>query len=541
LESQIGKGVINDSSTNTSVFPHPEDNKTVQWEFPPGNNFVQASRVKRKQEGSVSYKTLRNFSVNYPIARSCIQYIKTKAFKLEWAITPANEDVNFNPDDKRIDELEAFFNHPLGNRSTYREYLEEVIEDYLVIGSIALERVLTKGGEFLGELKTVDASTIRALVDSEGRIPEPPDPAYIQMANGKLIARLTEDELIFRNRDSRTNSMYGLSPIESIILQAESAIKQAKNSLAFFSDGTMPEGFMEMPGGWTKDQIKSFERYFNGILSGHPQWQRKIKMLPQGANWTQIKKPDEINFQRFELWLMKQTCSVFGVPPSDIGFEEDVNRSTSEVQAAKGQERAMRPIAQFLQDIHTDIVQRDFGYTDLAFKFLDVDPVDRKAEAEIDKIKLQSGVLSVDEIRMRDGLEPTGVDRYVSGKVTFINEEGEERGVEEVQEEDREVEEDQSADEEMQNEKAYQQDMILWRKQSLRALKDGRKFKKFDSAALQDWVVDEVYSQLNKCKNHHQVRNVFKPYLDFSMTNSKKLKDITDALETIAKNPKNTV
>ena len=510
----------------------PGNDKTIQWEFDPEFNHIQTSRLKRKQEGTLNFSVLRNFSVNYAIARACIDYIKTKAIKLEWAIVPDKDD-DYNPDDPRVDMLHDFFIHPLGKRSSYREFLEAILEDFLVIGSVALEKGKTRGDKFLGELKLVDASTIRVYLDETGRLPEPPDPAYAQIIRGRIVAELTQDELIFENRQSRTNSPYGLSPIESVLIQVEAAIRQSKFSLAYFSEGNMPEGFLTMPEGWSKEQIKSFERYFNAVVSGNPIYQRKIKALPGGAEWQPIKEPDKVNFERFEKWLMKQTCAVFGVPPSDIGFEEDVNRSTSEVQERKGQERAMRPIATLLEDMFTDIIKTDFGFTDLQFKYTDIDPVDREQEAKIDNIRLDGGVVSVDEIRNREGLEPIGLDHYIKGKQVITVKDL--LNPPEVEVMDEEKPEDKPKEDEKEDEvgeKVFKQDLILWRKQSVNALKDERPFKKFESVVLDDWMKEEIYYHLNQVKTKDQIYKVFAPYLNNSMQTLKELQKITDELNS---------
>jgi HK97 family phage portal protein len=507
--------------------------KTVAWDFDPMMQMVQASRVKEKPEGSLSFQLLRNFSINYPVARACIDYIKTKAIKLRWNIVQVEEEVDFDPNDPRVKRLADFFNRPAGPRSCYREFMEKILEDYLVVGSIALEKLRTRGGRFMEELKPVDATTIRVYLNEDGRLPVPPDPAYAQVVGGRIVANLTQDELIFENRQSRTNNPYGLSPIESVLIQIDAAIRQARFSLSYFSDGTLPEGFLSMPEGWSKDQIKSFERYFNSIVAGNPIYQRKIKAIPSGSKWIPIKEPDKVNFDRFEKWLMKQTCSVFGVPPSDIGFEEDVNRSTSEVQERKGQERAMRPIATFLENMFTEVIHDDFGFTDLKFVYTDIDPVDRETEAKIDNIRLEGGIISVDEIRNREGMESIGLDHYIKGKEVRLVKDLISPPPDPTKEDDKKEDPPTPPEEKSENtdnEKLFKQDLILWRKQSLRALKDGRPFKRFNSIMLEPWMVEEIYYHLNQSKSKHQVVKVFAPYLDNSMQTLKELQRITDEL-----------
>lgn len=493
------------------------NSETKQWDFPPGFNLHPSSKSKPKPEGAITYSTLRNFSVHYPVARACIDYLKTKITKLDWAITPIDEEDDIDKNDGRVMALEEFFKHPMGQRSNFRDYIDAILEDYLVIGSFASEKAKTRGGMFLGELKLVDSATIRIVVDETGRIPEPPDTAYIQVIRGQKVADLTQDELLFVNRNTRTNTVFGLSPIESIIIQADSAIKSSLYNRSWFSDGNLPEGFGELPEDWSQKQIKEFQTYFDSILSGNPKMQRRIKMVPKGFKYSPIKKPDDIGYEKQELWLLQQTCSVFGVPPQDIGYTYQVNKATGEVQSEKGQERGMRPLVDMLQQVFSDLIQNDFAYPDLEFTFTDVDPSDKKAEAEIDKIRLESGVISGDEVRAREGLEPIGLKHYVNGSVTFIDDLGKQTEKKpEVEDEDRE--------------KHQLNDLHKWRSSSLTSLKRGKSFKKFESKYLDKWMVDEIYPKLLVCKNKDQVKLVFDPYLNGKIQTVKKLSGLLNEI-----------
>jgi HK97 family phage portal protein len=524
--------------------------ETFMWDLPPGFNFIDTGRRKEKPEGRIDYSTLRNFSVHYPIARSCIDYLKTKVLKLNWDITTEDPDQDLNKDDPRVKLVKAFFKKPLGRSSGYRQFVESILEDYFVVGAIALERMKTRGGQFLGELKLVDASTIKVYVDDYGRIPEPPQNAYAQVIGGSVVVRLTMDDLIYRVRSPRSNTVYGLSPIESIIIQAESALQGSLYSYRWFSDGNMPEGFLKMPEGWTADQIKKFERYFNSMLAGNFRNNRRIKPIPSGAEFVPVKKPEEVGYERFEQWILQLTCTVFGVPPQDIGFTHQINKSSSETQQEMGQERGMRPVAAFLEDMFTDIIQQDFGFADFKFIYTDVDPVDAKTEAEVEKIRLESGVLSVDEIRQLEGREPIGLNHYIKGgKVVLVedlvdeemrsarkeqslrmNEISKEPGAGNSEDDNQE-----SDDEDEVVEQAQKQDLTLWRKKSLRDIKRGREFSKFQSVALDDWMVDEIFLQLNKCRSKEHVDKVFAPYLNNSMQTVHYLRKINNDLDHIIK------
>lgn len=468
--------------------------QTFGWDEPYlFNNLFNSSKRRRDEEGSVSYAQLRYFSVHYPIARACIDYLKRKIMKLDWQIIGSEND-----DDPRSVLLTDFFMAPQGYNSKYTEFTDQLIEDYSVIGAFAIEKVKTRNNQFLLELKTVDSATIQVLTDGYGRVPRPPLDAYKQIIQGKEQARLTADELIYVKRNARSNSMYGLSPLQSILTQAEAAIRGAEYSLAWFTDGNIPEGFGEVPEGWSTKQIKEFQNYFDAVMAGNVSAQRKIKMVPSGFKYTPAKKPEQIAFERFELWMLQLTCSVFGVPPQDIGFTHNTNKSTGEVQQEIGQEMGMRPLAQTLERTFTDIIKYDFGYKDLEFKFVDLDPTDAKLEAEIQDLRIRNGIDSVDEVRVSEGKEPVGISNY---RITStINDK-------------QEVEENDKKDKEDDEEKKLR-DLRLWKKHSIDSVKQNRPFKKWFSEYIDNETIEEVHTMLSKCSTVDQVFHAFQPYLD---------------------------
>lgn len=507
-----------------------QDSKTFQFNVPYVNQLYSDARVKEKPEGRIAYDVLRGFSVTYSIARACIDYLKSKIIKLDYVFVPEDQQKKLSQDDPKVYVLKQFFKSPLGYRTKYRQLIEAVLEDYLVVGSFALERLRTRGGQFLSELKLVDSATIQVLSDEYGRLPLPPTPAFIQIINGQKKAELTQDELIYITRGYRTNSLYGLSPLESLIIQVESALKEALYTRAFFTDGSVPEGFGELPEGWTVNQIKEFQEYFNAMMAGNTIMQQGIKMVPKGFNYTAAKKPQDIGFERFEKWLLLQTCAVFGVPPQDIGDTDKVTKANGQTQQNLGEERGMRPLATMLEEVFTDIIQYDFGFTDIRFKFKDLDPIDAKLEAEVMEIKLRSGVLSVDEVRAEEGLDPIGLGHYVEGNVKLVSQ------LLNPPEETNDVEEEKVApdkeekDEEVELDEAQKADLIKWFKNSKKCLKDNKPFKKFESEYLDAWMVEEIFKQLEVAKTKDQVNAVFDPYLTKKAQTLKTLEKLTHVL-----------
>jgi len=68
----------------------------------------------------------------------------------------------------------------------------------------------------------------------------------------------------------------------------------------------------------------------------------------------------------------------------------------------------------------------------------------------------------------------------------------------------------------------------LWRKKASRNYKRKIAFRKFKSACLDDWMIEEIFGQLQKVESKEQIQSVFTPYLKGSMQVFYQLKKISD-------------
>jgi len=150
------------------------------------------------------------------------------------------------------------------------------------------------------------------------------------------------------------------------------------------------------------------------MFSGDPRFQRKIKFLPEGMQWHPIRKPDDMKFDRFEKWLLLNTCSVMEVPPQSIGFQFDRGKGATEAEWEIGKERGLYPTANFLKEIFDRMVQEDLGQDELEFVWTNINPTNKKEEADVFAKLVGYGAVSVDEWRIGEGYEPIGMGHYIT-------------------------------------------------------------------------------------------------------------------------------
>lgn len=498
------------------------------------SDLTNSNRVKPK--AAVPFSVLRRFSVGYDVARACINARKRQIAQMQWKIVSIEDDNKANNTDKAA-EVSKILKSIGGYNLSLRNLTDMIIEDLMVLDAVALEKKQTLDGSTYG-LLPIDASTIKVRVDTSGRTPEPPEVAYQQIIRGNVTAEFTADELYYGMLNPRTNTPYGLAPLETLILTVNSALKSSLLNLQYMTEGNVPEGFYTVPKEWTSQQIGEFQEIFDAAIAGDGSANSRIRFMPEGT-YTPTHKVDDMRYKEFSEWLMKVTCSVFDVQPIEIGFEPKQGlggAGFSDGQDIITNRKAIMPLANFMKDIWDCVIQDELGYTDLEFEYQGLEYRDPKNEAEVNEILIRSGQVTVDEIRGQQQKDPLGVDKpFVMGNPTFIDEESmaakqqvaadfKQRMVDGAKETPAEEAADQKEDDaedttKAPTNKAVMAELTKFRMAAINRMKAKKSFRKFNSEILPRHLVTELNDKLTKAKDVDEIRGVFESEITNYRTN----------------------
>jgi len=510
----------------------------------PFDNPYPSGRTKPGSTNGIDFATLRRFSVQYDVARAAINRRKRQLNALEWDIVNAESD-DQSDNGAIIKQVKKDFKSIGGYKVRFREFIDTLVDDLLVLDAMVLYKRPNVGGG-LYSLEPVDAATIVLELDDNGGTPMPPDTAYRQIIHGKEVAQFTADEMYYEMMNARTYTPYGLAPLESLVLGVTAALKSDIYNVHLLTEGNIPEGFFGVPETWTPDQIKEFQALWDAALSGDTRAMSKLKFVPSGkgaTGYTPAVKPEDMRYKELQDWLMHKTCMLFEIPPNELGFTDSVNKSTGEVQADIAVDSGLRPLAEFFQEIFTDVIQADMGYENLAFKYTGLEFFDERGAAETNEIRIRSGQATVDEVRMEQGMKPLGVDKpFVLGNPTFIDADSQKTRAEAAaaltslaaggskdDDEEEEPKEDEPAEGDVpaeQKEKSAEQNHVqlvtelrAFRKYAVNRVKAGKSLRAFKSEVLPENVVEEMNTRLSKAADADAVRAIFKEYMqDYQVT-----------------------
>jgi SPP1 gp7 family putative phage head morphogenesis protein len=362
-----------------------------QFDYPVFAN----TRLTPRAGEAVSFAQMRALADGYDLLRLVIETRKDQMVKLQWKVQPKDEDQK--PDD-RCKAVQAFLAFPDGEHN-FQTWLRMALEDMFVIDAAAVYPRKTLGGApYAFEL--IDGATIKRVIDTTGRTPLPPDPAYQQILKGLPAVDYSRDELVYMPRNVRTSRVYGYSQVEQIIMTVNIALRRQMNQLSYYTEGNTPNLIFGVPDTWNPDQIKAFQGFWDSINAG--QSKHSAKFVPGGVNPIDTKA--QALKDEFDEWLARIVCYAFSVPPTP--FIKSNNKATAESAQDSALQEGLQPLMQWVEDLMNTLIWRYFGYTDLCFAWQADRDIAPDIQAAINDKKLRNGSRTINEVRADDGMEP---------------------------------------------------------------------------------------------------------------------------------------
>lgn len=379
----------------TPLIP-PDPQPVRRIDFPAGVNLQWTPRGYEPFD----FPHLRSFS-NVELVRLAIETRKDQIERLDWQIKVKKGRKKGRVDaEERIRSVERFLARPDGV-TPFASWMRVLVDDMLSIDAATIELRKTRSGKLIG-LDYVDGSTIKVLVDSTGRLPRAPAPAYQQIIKGKIWNSLTTDDILYLPRNIRPGKMYGFSPVEQIIVTINTLLRRQTQQLAYFTDGNVPQGIINCPEGWTPDQVKEFQDGMDAILAGNLANRAKIIWAPFGSKYQAFKEPpikDE-----FDEWLARIVSFSFSLPPTP--FIRQMNRGTAQEDQDRAIEEGLLPLLLWAKRFLDWVIQDALGFSDLEFEWDTSRDLDPEKQSRVDDVNLRNGSVTLNEVRDNRGLEP---------------------------------------------------------------------------------------------------------------------------------------
>lgn len=376
------------------------------WDFQVGENVQLTPRWNR-----VSFKTLKALYEAWDVPQICVRHHidDVRSLDVSW-LPPKNcqEDVS-----QDIEAAEAFWAYP-DKEQPLDCWLAEWLQDVLRWDAGALNVRETEAGDPYS-IEVVSGETIIPLIDYFGRRPrdgeaddqELPEgkitPAYLQIIMGMPWNWLTAQQMVYQPLWPLPESQYGQCPLETILLTGSTDVRFQWHFLQFFTEGSLPAGFMEAPPDLSDPaQVTAWQDEWDSLMIGDQAKLRQIRWVPSGAKFQPAKEAADKFDETFPLYLMRRCAAAYKVTPADLGYTEDVNKASSEIQVDVQARVGRRPITQFVEGVINLVTSQRLKLR-ARIHIDDGKAEDRLEIAQAHSVYIEKGVESPDEVRAELG------------------------------------------------------------------------------------------------------------------------------------------
>lgn len=324
----------------------------------------------------------------------------------DWDIVPYDNTKRFAA--RQQDRLRELFSQPSATLDSFQSFAKMVIRELLTQDAAPIEKVRYPDGT-IAELWPTRGDWIN--VDARWDGSDPDKPRYYWMPDGTVRATLRNDDMLYLKANDRVDSPLGISPmfvLQTIIESELQALEYNRRQVM----GAAPFGVLNIGESASAEDVQKAQSKFAAEVFG--QGQMAIIGGYKNPSWMGfLPSNKDMQFREWEDLLIRCIAVVLGLAPQDLGITFDVNRSTSEQQAANTEDRGLRPLMSLFQNYMTREVVWDKSFggkaNNLAFRFADLTIEESQAKASINKTAMPGiGWKTVNEARRDTGRPPIG-------------------------------------------------------------------------------------------------------------------------------------
>lgn len=328
---------------------------------------------------------------------------------------------------KKIEEIVEFlmnsgFNEKWDNIDDFQTFVRKIAFDSLTLDQLAFEVVRDKGWN-IKKYRAVDASLIRFLDSVDSKQRERLEdyrfkgylPRFCMTWDEQILINPTTKEPILyypwelgfgiRNKSSdiRKNG-YGTSELEILVELITGVLWSIQYNMNNFSIGSTPKGFINVKNANISDSnLNEFRQAWSQMMTGVRNAKRTPVINGIDLEWIDLDKSNrEMEYQEWAQFLVIMVCSVYRIDPSELGFSfknqaQLFGQDGQKARLQHSREKGLKPILIFLENIITKYIVSEID-EDYEFVFTGIEVEDEEIQVNLDKTKLESGMVAMQDI-----------------------------------------------------------------------------------------------------------------------------------------------
>lgn len=349
---------------------------------------------------------------------ACVDYIAKSLASCDWRIF--ERDSRRNRKEIPEDSLNWILNVRPNEDTTAMALREALVSLAIVYGDGYLEIQRTLGNKVFA-LHLLPSTLVTPQRNAAGKM------EYLYKPDsGNAAQRIIPAKDCFHLKGPSLTSFLG----ESLITRAARSIAIAKAAdefaLSFYSNNTVVGGVLEVTKPLTDKERERLRAEFEESRKGAAKAHRPT-VLTAGTKWSPLSvESDKAQVVESRRHSVDDICRFFGIPPTVIGHLDKASWNNVEHLSIVTVRDCLRPWARRLeQEANAKLfVERSPRYSEL-----DLRPLmhgDAKSRAEAYQIQRRNGIISANEWRDMEGMDPVGPEGdllVIEANMTLLDEE----------------------------------------------------------------------------------------------------------------------
>ncbi len=333
--------------------------------------------------------------------RSCVRILRNNVGSTKIVLQNLR-DPKKEIEPKIAEKIRGILNSPLSREKTWRNLRKNTIKDWKICGNAFWHLMRNRMGEFAG-IDRIDPRTISIIIDAYGQ-----PYRYIQHIPGQKAVIFTAEEIIhLKDDEDHDEPAFGLSPIESVLIEAETDQEASLTNRAFFQNDAKPGAVYILDERLTEKQQKDAFKKIIEQLGGSKNRNKSAVLAGVKEIKTYGISQRDMEYLNGRRFNTKKICSAFGVPEFVIGWTENVNNNNGVELRKNLWELTISPTEKDFADFLNSQFLPRIGIEGVAIKFEEpsfetMEEVEKRAIEE-----KKNGLITTREYRQKTGKENT--------------------------------------------------------------------------------------------------------------------------------------
>lgn len=298
---------------------------------------------------------------------------------------------------------------------TMRQFWRDLTHHERIAGNAYYHLEKNQGDGAIFGLKKIDPRTMAAVIDPNGNVIK-----WIQQVGLESVTFEPDEIVHFTTIPDPNSPVYGISPLESIMWEARTDIAAMISNYSLFMNDATPASMYVFEDAMTDKQVAAAIEKIKEQVRGVGNRHKSLGMKGLKDIKTISITNKDMEFTVLRKMTTEKVCAAYGVPKSILGYTEDVNLANGQEQTKKFWEGSVGPQEEAEAEWVNRNVLPKLGISDIRWEFETREFDDREWNESSSRADLMVGVMTVNEVRERRGLEPYDESEHPTANVPII-------------------------------------------------------------------------------------------------------------------------